>query len=248
MRRFLIWPILGQRVSRFGTRSSLTPTNVNTGELFCSAVQRASAIAKRDGPVSFFSHILEAETPSGRSALYARLSRSARDAVDELLRQALQFENASPRSLRSFVHWFENNAGEIKREMERESGAVRVMTVHGAKGLESNIVFLLDAQRSVNLQRIGPIIELERDPDHRQRAGRLPILTGSKDRDTLVMREAREEKVRKAYEEYRRLLYVAATRARDRLYICGVEMGNDKNPGAKDKRLKSWHSACTRCF
>lgn len=213
-----------------------------------SAVQRARAIAKRDGPVSFFSHILEADMPSGRSALYARLSRSARDAVDELLRQALQFENANPRSLRSFVHWFENNAGEIKREMERGSGAVRVMTVHGAKGLESNIVFLLDAQRGVNLQRIGPIIELERDPDHRERAGRLPILTGSKDRDTHVMREARDEKIRKAYEEYRRLLYVAATRARDRLYVCGVEMGNDKNPGAKDKRLKSWHSLAQDAF
>jgi len=214
----------------------------------CSAVQRACAMAKRDGPVSFFSHILEAETPSGRSALYARLSRSARDAVDELLRQALQFENANPRSLRSFVHWFENNAGEIKREMERETGAVRVMTVHGAKGLESNIVFLLDAQRGVNLQRIGPIIELERDPDHRERAGRLPILTGSKDRDTQVMRDAREEKIRKAYEEYRRLLYVAATRARDRLYVCGVQMGNDKNPGAKDKRLKNWHSLARDAF
>ncbi len=214
----------------------------------CDAVQRARAIAKHDGPVSFFSHILEGETPSGRSALYARLSRAARDAVDELLRQALQFENANPRSLRSFVHWFENNAGEIKREMERESGAVRVMTVHGAKGLESNIVFLLDAQRGVNLQSIGPIIELERDPVHHERAGRLPILTGSKDRDTLVMREARGEKIRKAYEEYRRLLYVAATRARDRLYICGVEMGNNKNPGAKEKRLKSWHSLAQDAF
>ena len=150
--------------------------------------------------------------------------------------------------MRHFVSWFEENAGEIKREMERESGAVRVMTVHGAKGLESNIVFLLDAQRGVNLQQVGPVIELERDPVHRERKGRLPILTGSKARDTQVMRAAREEKIRSAYEEYRRLLYVAATRARDRLYVCGVEMGNDKNPGDKETRLKSWHSLAQDAF
>ena len=211
-------------------------------------IRNARAIAKREGPVGFFSHLLEAGAPSGRSALYARLSHAARDAVDELLRQALQFENVNPRSLRNFVHWFEQNAGEIKREMERESGAVRVMTVHGAKGLESNIVFLLDAQRSVNLQRIGPVLELERDPVHRERTGRLPVLVGSKDRDTSITRMARDEKTRKAYEEYRRLLYVAATRARDRLYICGVEMGNDKNPGDKETRLKSWHSLAQNAF
>ncbi len=212
------------------------------------AIQHARAIAQKDGPVAFFAHILEGATPSGRTALYTRLGVAARDAVDELLRQALQFENANPRSLRAFVHWFENNAGDIKREMERESGAVRVMTVHGAKGLESNIVFLIDAQRSVNLQRIGPVFELMRDPEHRERQGKLPVLVGSKDRDIGVTADAREEKTRRAYEEYRRLLYVAATRARDQLYICGVEMGNDKNPTAKEKRMKSWHSLALDAF
>ena len=212
------------------------------------AIETARRMADRAGPVAFFTHVLEDHKLSGRRALYARLGGAARDAVDELLRQALQFENAHPRSLRAFLRWFEDNAGEIKREMERESGAVRVMTVHGAKGLESNIVFLLDAQRSVNVGRLGPVFEIARDPAHADRIGKLPVLVGAKDRDVDITRRARDEKIRKEYEEYRRLLYVAATRARDCLYICGVEMGNDKNPTEKITTLKSWHSLAGDAF
>ena len=212
------------------------------------AIEEARRIADRAGPVAFLTHILEGRALSGRTALYARLGAAARDAVDEVLRQALQFENAHPRSLRAFLRWFEDNAGEIKREMERESGAVRVMTVHGAKGLESNIVFLIDAHRSVNAQRLGPVFEIDRSPESTGRLGKLPLLVGSKDRDVDLTRRARDVKTSKEYEEYRRLLYVAATRARDCLYICGVEMGNNKNPTEKETTLKSWHSLARDAF
>jgi ATP-dependent helicase/nuclease subunit A len=202
----------------------------------------------REGPYAFFTHILDAGAPSGRRRFYTRLSEASRDAVDELLRQALNYENAHPRSLQGFVDWFTDNAGEIKREMERSNDAVRVMTVHGAKGLQSKIVFLLDAHRGPNIRRIGPVLDLARDSANAPARERLSLLAPSKAGDVTTTEEARAEIKRKAYEEYRRQLYVAATRAEDRLYICGLEQGNQKSPGDKPVTEKSWHALAQDAF
>ena len=213
-----------------------------------SAISEAVAIAHREGPVHFIAHLLEAGAPSGRAKLFQRLGQSSSDAIDEVMHQALQFETENPRNLRAFLSWFEQNAGEIKREMERNTGAVRVMTVHGAKGLESEIVFLLDAHRTIDTAKSSPLIKLTRDPAHTERLDGLPVLVGGKTNDTTTTRAARDEKIRRDFEEYRRLLYVAATRARDRLYICGIESGRDKDPTAKETRIKSWHSLAIDAF
>jgi ATP-dependent helicase/nuclease subunit A len=202
----------------------------------------------REGPYAFFTHILDAGTPSGRRRFYTRLSEASRDAVDEILRQALNYENAHPRSLQGFVDWFTDNAGEIKREMERSNDAVRVMTVHGAKGLQSKIVFLLDAHRGPNIRQIGPVLDLARDSANAPARERLSLLVPSKAGDVPTTEEARAEIKRKAYEEYRRQLYVAATRAEDRLYICGLEQGNQKSPGEKVVTEKSWHALAQDAF
>jgi len=208
-----------------------------------SELSEARAVGLRQGPFAFLTHVLETGAASGRKRFYERLSPSSRDAVDEMLRQALDFENANPRSLRAFVNWFEENAGEIKREMERADDAVRVMTVHGAKGLESNIVFLLDAHRGPNLGHDDPVLRIS------PQSNDAPfILAGSSDRDVPLTAAAREEKKKNAYEEYRRLLYVAATRARDRLYICGHELGNDRNPREKPTGVKTWHALAQDAF
>jgi ATP-dependent helicase/nuclease subunit A len=208
----------------------------------------ARMLALRHGPFAFLSHVLETGAPSGRRRFYERLSPSSRDAIDEMLRQALDFENTHPRSLRSFINWFEENAGEIKREMERADDAVRVMTVHGAKGLEANIVFLIDAHRGPNLGSQDPIQKLVRNSAAASPKEMLPIFAGGADRDIPVTTAAKEEKKRNRYEEYRRLLYVAATRARDRLYICGYQLGNDKSPREKQTRVKSWHTLAEDAF
>ena len=199
----------------------------------------------RKGPYAFFSHILETGAPSGRKRLYERLGSGARDGVDELLRQALAYENANPRSLRSFINWFEENAGEIKREMDRAGGAVRVMTVHGAKGLEAPIVFLADAHSPPNTRRIGPLFELAAAGESKEK---VMLLAGVAAQDTQPTAEARAEGKRKAYEEYRRLLYVAATRAEDELYICGTQSGNTKQPGEKPVEEQSWHALAENAF
>ncbi len=211
-------------------------------------ILKAREVGLRQGPYAFFSHILETGAPSGRHRFYKRLSEASRDAIDELLRQALNFENAHPRSLRAFVNWFMENAGEIKREMERAHDAVRVMTVHGAKGLQSEIVFLLDAHRGPNIRQIGPMIELTADSANATGRERLSLLTGAKADDVAVTEAGRAEMKRKAYDEYRRQLYVAATRAEDRLYICGIEQGNTRDPHDKQTIEKTWHALAGDAF
>lgn len=200
----------------------------------------ARAIALKEGPYAFLSHVLEADAKrSGRRRFHERLSEAARDGVDELLRQALQYENSRPRSLRGFVDWFENNAGDIKREMENAGDSVRVMTVHGSKGLEANIIFLIDAHRTprANTDGLLKIDELG-----------LKVIAGPAAQDIERTAEARAEKKRRDYEEYRRLFYVATTRARDRLYICGVEDGRKGAAQDKDIAVKSWHALAEDAF
>ncbi|MEM9618607.1 MAG: double-strand break repair helicase AddA [Pseudomonadota bacterium] len=208
----------------------------------------ARTIGFSQGPFAFLSHILETGASSGRKRFYERLSPSSRDAVDEMLRQALDFETANPRSLRAFVNWFEESAGEIKREMERADNAVRVMTVHGAKGLEANIVFLIDAHRGPNLSQQDPIQKLGIRAGGSSHTVMAPLFAGGADRDISLTAAAREEKKQKIYEEYRRLLYVATTRARDQLYICGHELGNDRKPREKKTSVKSWHALAQDAF
>ncbi len=218
-------------------------------ETLREAERRLSAArqaALREGPYRFFSDLLECGCESGKKKLFERLSLSAQESVDELLRQALEYENSHPRNLRGFLSWFEDRAGEIKREMDRTEDAVRVMTVHGAKGLEAEIVFLIDAHRKPDLRYLGPVFSLENDPT--AAALQASALATSKDRDCAATAAAREAAKHKQYEEYRRLLYVAATRAREQLFICGVESGKEKDPMAKPVGERSWHALATAAF
>ena len=205
----------------------------------------ARALARGQGPYAFFSHVLETGAPSGRKRFFSRLGEASSDSIAELLRQALDFENGAPRSLRAFIAWFEAASGDIKRETERENDSVRVMTAHGAKGLEADIVFLLDAHREVNTGKIGPLFSPLKTAGLPEG---LQILSWSKEGDAPLSAAAREDKIRLQFEEYRRLFYVAATRARDRLYICGVEQGNNKDPEGKEIGVKSWHSLAADAF
>ncbi|GJL91454.1 double-strand break repair helicase AddA [Hyphococcus sp.] len=214
-------------------------------ELAAHEIISARSMAKSQGPYAFFSHILETGAPAGRKRFFLRLGEVSSDAIDELLLQALDFENGEPRSLRDFVAWFDNSSSDIKREMERDNDSVRVMTVHGAKGLEADIVFLLDAHREPNANAKDPLLKAPRGSNLELGAS---LLAWAKADDVALSETARAEKSRLDYEEYRRLFYVAATRARDRLYICGVEQGNKKNPQEKAIGVKSWHSLSIDAF
>ena len=93
-------------------------------------------------PFQFFAGILGPD--GGRRAFRARLGGEADDVLDTFLSQALAYENVEPPSLQGFVRFIRANDSDIKREAEEGASGVRVMTVHGAKGLEADVVFLAD--------------------------------------------------------------------------------------------------------
>jgi ATP-dependent helicase/nuclease subunit A len=153
-----------------------------------------------------------------RKRMLGRLGPEAGDATDAFLDLALAHEIEHGPSLSGFLHWFNAGETEIKREMEKTSGEVRLMTVHGAKGLEANIVFLPDAT-SVPKGRSSnqPLII----PGKSNQLG-LPLwnlsgLSISSELQTYI-----DDTKLKAANERNRLLYVAMTRAKDELYICGA--------------------------
>jgi ATP-dependent helicase/nuclease subunit A len=167
-----------------------------------------------------------------RRVMLGRLGPEAGDATDAFLDLALAHEIEHGPSLSSFLHWFNAGETEIKREMEKNSGEVRLMTVHGAKGLEANIVFLPDAAsipkgRSQN----RPLII----PSKSNHIG-LPLWMLSGLSISPELQIYIDDTNLKAVNERNRLLYVAMTRARDELYICG-EIGKQKN-----EPKESWYA------
>jgi ATP-dependent helicase/nuclease subunit A len=172
-------------------------------------------------PFELYAGVLAAPCPgnpggSGRRALWRRLGPDALDPLDEFLSAALDYEQRHAPTLQGFIGWLEASDAEIKRELAGRGDSVRIVTVHGAKGLEAPIVFLPDTMQVPNANN-GPQL-LWRDPgDGRAipywapRADVRPTLCGNLGAAVHAA----------SLREYRRLLYVALTRARDRLYIGG---------------------------
>jgi ATP-dependent helicase/nuclease subunit A len=191
------------------------------------SMRRWRNLAGTRGPFAFYAAILGAE--GGRRAMLRRLGPEAADALDEFLRLALEHEQRESPSLQLFLAAFARAEPVIKRDMEAGRDEVRVMTVHGAKGLEAPVVILPDSCGEPNGQGTGPNRRVLFDvtgPDGRA----IPAWSQRKDDDPAPVRRARQDVARQAGEEYRRLLYVAMTRARDRLYVAGATQL--KNPPA----------------
>jgi ATP-dependent helicase/nuclease subunit A len=165
--------------------------------------------AKADfaAPYEFFAGVLDAA--DGKKAMLARLGPDAADPLDEFLAACLTFERAHPPALQSFLAWFAAGGTQVKRDMEGAHGQVRVMTVHGAKGLEAPVVFLPDTCRTPP-PRKSPMWGTTMPYWWPRGGDALAPCAAAK-----AATEAREGA------EYKRLLYVAATRARDRLIVCG---------------------------
>ena len=171
------------------------------------------AIADFVPPFEFYMRILAAM--GGRARILARLGPDAEDPIDEFLALALEYEREHPPSLQGFVSWFRAAATEVKRDLEQTGrDEVRIMTVHGAKGLEAPVVLLADTMQTPD---DTPALLWPDGGDGR------PVLLWRPRRDnedpaTAALRAGSE---RRRDEEYRRLLYVAMTRAQDQLHICG---------------------------
>lgn len=163
-------------------------------------------------PFEFYSHALTAL--GGRERLLARLGQESADAIEEFLSLTLTHERGHSPSLETFLDWVERGEIEIKRDMERGRNEVRVMTVHGAKGLEADIVILPDTTSL---------------PEPPSRKGHLlyhddGVLFPLSDAEAPdIVKAAKLEAEAESLREHRRLFYVALTRARDRLYVCGFQ-------------------------
>jgi ATP-dependent helicase/nuclease subunit A len=183
-----------------------------------AAVEKLAGLlgrADQVGPYELYAEILG--KGRGRHALLARLGPEARDPIDEFLAQALAFQRAQAPSLEGFLHWLEAGRAEIKRDLEPGGEAVRVMTVHGAKGLEAPIVFLPDTMQTPP----GPASPLwSEDGD----IFLWPPRAAARDSAANMMHDEAKARLES---EHHRLLYVAMTRAEDRLYVCGWRTKRD---------------------
>ena len=182
--------------------------------------------ARELSPFAFYAWLLGAH--DGRRQFLARLGHEASDALDEFLNLALDYESRDPPTLQGFVAWLRAAEAEVKRDMEMERDEVRVMTVHGAKGLEARYVILADT--TTKPEGAIPPKLLTLTPDKAVPGAASPMVwAGRKANDSAAMAAAREAKLREATDEYRRLLYVAMTRAAERLVVCGIK-GKNKIP------------------
>ena len=174
------------------------------------------ALADRVTAHDLYAHIL---VHGGKKRLLSRLGPEAEDPLDEFMSLTLAFERLHPPSLQGFLRWLEQGGVEIKRDLEAGSsndgqGAVRILTVHGSKGLQAPIVFLPDTLQAPSK---SPRFLWLKDAHGTE----LPLWPPKADDQDEICRAARDASARARDDEYRRLLYVAMTRAEDRLYVCG---------------------------
>ncbi|MBU6499753.1 MAG: UvrD-helicase domain-containing protein, partial [Rhodospirillales bacterium] len=156
----------------------------------------------------------------GRARLFARLGPEAAEPVSELLDAALRYAARHPPSLQGFLHWLRQSGAEVKREAEGAAGEqardhgrgqVRIMTVHGAKGLQAPLVILPDTTG------------LPREDAALVHAGEVPLWSPHRGLRCAAVDTLRAAAARRVAEEQNRLLYVALTRAEDRLVVCGAQ-------------------------
>ena len=190
--------------------------------------------ADYDTPFDFFARALGPQ--GGRRRLMERLGREASDPIDELLARALQYQGIEGGSLQGFLRWFETGGGEIKRDLDQNRRReLRILTVHASKGLQAPIVYLPDTTRV---------------PQNRER-----LLAGTDDEARLWLprtddaneaaRSWRNEIHGRTLEEQNRLLYVAMTRAEDRLYVGGWTGTRKADRGCWYERIEAGLRAST---
>ncbi|MCL2017404.1 MAG: UvrD-helicase domain-containing protein [Alphaproteobacteria bacterium] len=187
-------------------------------------------VQKSLSPYSFFMWLLNTE--ERREKLISALGRQAIDPLEEFLTICLSYERTRPGGLKEFIRWFTDGANEIIRDIDASAG-VRIVTTHSSKGLEAPIIFLVDTirtPRSANAVRIAEPIPIPNTIEYGN-----PFLWKGRAVASERFLKAIQEKYEIQLEEYYRLLYVAMTRARDRLYIYGFN--NTKEPP-----IDAWHT------
>jgi len=185
---------------------------------------------RRVRPFEFFSYLLG--KLGGRKKFVERLGPDCEDALDEFVNLSLDFERGHIPSMQLFVEWIAKDEVEVKRDLEQSDvDAVRLMTVHGAKGLQAPVVILPDTVRVKNLNREARWLK---------HGDLLFYPLGKKYYDDNCCKLLDEEK-QSALDEYHRLLYVALTRAEECLCICGFKQKNAPSE-------ESWYEICKKAL
>ena len=171
-----------------------------------------------------------------RRKFVARLGTEALVPIEEMLNTALQFQQQQGGGLQSFLGWFDRGDIEIKREGAGNANEVRVMTVHGSKGLQAPVVILADttSDPSKKLDRSAELLM-----DKGKRTPLLPIRSSEQSGRLAEIVEMQKER---EMQEHRRLLYVAITRAEERLIMGGSLGGSRKGEAPAD----SWYTMLER--
>ena len=176
-------------------------------------------------PYELYSHILGRF--GGREKFISRMGTEVEDCLDEFINLTISYEEDHIPSLQGFIEWILSDDVKIKRELEQsENNAIKIMTVHGSKGLQAPIVILPDAS-SVTVKKHG--MELLFDD--------LVYVPLSSKNYVEQCENIYQKEQEKELEEYRRLLYVAITRAEDRIVVCGYR----KSEKTYDD---SWYKYC----
>ncbi|MGY3584674.1 ATP-dependent helicase/nuclease subunit A [Bradyrhizobium sp. USDA 4341] len=226
---------------RRGSLREALAAQAPTDERFAAALRRLEQCERRfteETPFAFYAWLLGGD--GGRARILRRLGHEANDALDEFLELALGYERKAPASLQGFIAWLRAADTEVKRDMEISRDEVRVMTVHGAKGLEASVVFLVDTTTSPSDTQRLRLIHLPQGNAAPNAPG-VVVWAGKKAEDPPGVADARKAMLGDTEDEYRRLLYVAMTRAADRLIVGGCMPGN-----MNTVRKSSWYDLITK--
>ena len=161
-------------------------------------------------PFDLYNYVLSER--GGRKKYYSRMGLESEDGLNEFINLSLNFEIENIPTLQNFISWISSDDVEIKREQEQgENNMIRIMTVHGSKGLQAPIVILPDTTGIPTSKEDANFI-WNND---------IFVYPSSKDDYDSFCKKLKEKQKQKMMEEYRRLMYVAVTRAEDRMIFCG---------------------------
>jgi len=210
--------------------SALKSKRVETTKVLSEII----TISHKFAPYEFFARVLDMTDMTGESFLrkiYRRLGLEAKDALEAFLARALAHQRQGAPSLQKFVHNFSQDDQELKRQMDEGKGQVRVMTVHGAKGLEAPVVFLPDTTQFPRRKPdMIPLIETVQPQDRAAyKVFNGYVLPQSKAKTPKALTPFMEAVETAKKQEELRLLYVALTRAESRLVICGFQSGSSND-------------------
>ncbi|NNE58616.1 MAG: double-strand break repair helicase AddA [Hellea sp.] len=209
---------------------SLQISELDAAKRACDTLRKMIKYSRQFAPFEFYRRVLDMLTLGGQSrlsAVYHRLGMEAQDALEAFLSRALAHQRRSAPSLQHFLQVMQSDMTDIKREMDNVQGEVRVMTVHGAKGLEAPVVILPDTTQTGKDHSADSLCAIDEGFAYIPNAQSTPaILTPYK--DAIKARQS---------QEHMRLLYVAMTRAESRLVVCGFHSGG----GAAGKSKGCWY-------